>query len=266
MSPSAAESPATHAEVTAQLRAAGCVFAEAEADLLIEAAPDPAQLRHLVEQRIAGLPLEHLLGWVEFYGLRLTVTPGVFVPRRRTEFLVEQALRVLDNSPVALPVVLDLCCGSGALGAVIGSRINRIELYASDIDPAASRCAAQNLPHATVYTGDLFAALPVSLRGRIDVLIANAPYVPHEAIDTLPPEARLYEPLAALDGGFDGLAVIGRVLAEAPDWLAPGGAVLVESSRDQAVAVTELARRHQLTPTVRTSPERSATVVLAFAP
>ncbi|MEV6629102.1 putative protein N(5)-glutamine methyltransferase, partial [Amycolatopsis sp. NPDC051114] len=195
--------------VVSRLRAAGCVFAEDEADLLIAAAATPTELDSLVERRVAGLPLEHLLGWAEFHGLRISVRPGVFVPRHRTEFLVDVAVSLAPPHPV----VLDLCCGSGALGAAFTAARRPRELHAADVEPAAVACARVNLPDAFVYEGDLYDALPSSLRGRVDVLMANVPYVPSDAVATMPPEARLHEPRVALDGGTDGLDLARRVAA-----------------------------------------------------
>ncbi|PZS36356.1 MAG: putative protein N(5)-glutamine methyltransferase, partial [Pseudonocardiales bacterium] len=166
--------------VVIRLRAAGCVFAEDEARLLIAAARAPADLAALVERRAAGEPLEYVLGWAEFCGMRITVDPGVFVPRRRTEFLVHQALACLDRlapSPAAA-VVVDLCCGSGAVGAALVAARPGIELTAVEVDPVAVRCARRNLVGAQVYEGDLYEPLPGALAGRVDVLVANVPYVP----------------------------------------------------------------------------------------
>ncbi len=109
--------------------------------MLISAARTPADLAAMVDRRAAGLPLEHVLGWAEFCGLRIVVDPGVFVPRRRTEFLVRQAAAL--TRPRA--VVVDLCCGSGAVGVALVAALDRVELYAVDIDPAAVRCARPNL-------------------------------------------------------------------------------------------------------------------------
>jgi release factor glutamine methyltransferase len=181
-------------------------------------------------RRAAGLPLEQVLGWAEFCGLRITVAPGVFVPRRRTEFLVQQALALAR--PGAL--IVDLCCGAGAIGAALAAGVERAEVHAADIDPAAVRCARQNLPAGRVYQGDLYEPLPAALRGRVQVLTANVPYVPTGEIGYLPPEARVHEPPAALDGGPDGLDVLRRVAAGAPGWLAPGGHLLIETSERQA--------------------------------
>ena len=220
--------------VVSRLRAAGCVFAEEEAALLTSAASSELELESLVAQRVSGVPLEYLLGWVEFHGLRVSVTPGVFVPRRRTEFLVDQALAYVRPESV----VVDLCCGCGALGAAVLAAAPSVSLYSADIDPVAVACARRNVPR--VYEGDLFDALPVSLQGKVSVVMANVPYVPTSAISLMPPEARLYEPRVALDGGPDGLTVARRVLAGAASWLAPGGVVLFEASEAQAALLSDV--------------------------
>jgi release factor glutamine methyltransferase len=239
--------------VAARLRAAGCVFAEEEAALLLEAAPSAAALESLVGRRVAGEPLEHVVGWAEFCGLRIAVGPGVFVPRHRTERLVREAARLVRRLRQDRPgrqgraVVLDLCCGSGAMGAAVAaatSRIAPVELHAADVDPVATRFARRNLAGVggTVHEGDLFAPLPATLRGRVDVLVANVPYVPTDAIALMPPEARDHEPRRSLDGGADGLDVLRRVAADAGRWLAPGGTLLVETSlRQSATALAVVA-------------------------
>src|SRR5215207_7818267 len=237
----------TQQSVVLRLRAAGCVFAEDEARLLLETAATATDLETLVARRVAGEPLEQLLGWAEFCGLRIAVSPGVFLPRRRTEFLVETALPLTR----AGAVVVDLCCGSGAVGAAIAVAVP-VELIASDVEPAAVVCARRNLPAAGVYEGDLFAALPPDLRGRVDVLVANVPYVPTAAIALMPPEARDHEPRTALDGGPDGLDVARRVLCGAAEWLAPGGAVLFETSEDQSAAARDAVRAVGMTARVET--------------
>jgi len=246
--------------IIARLRAAGCVFAEDEARLLRAAAHSSTDLDAMVEQRAGGLPLEHVLGWAEFHGLRIAVDPGVFVPRRRTEFLVRQAAALARPGAV----VVDLCCGSGAVGAALATVVDRIELHSADIDPAAVRCARRNV--ATVYEGDLYQPLPARLRGRVDVLVANAPYVPTGAIELLPPEARIHEPRVALDGGADGLDVQRRVVADALRWLVPGGHLLVETSERQAPRTVETFTRGGLTARVTSCEELGATVVLGKRP
>ncbi|MFF2330332.1 MULTISPECIES: putative protein N(5)-glutamine methyltransferase [unclassified Streptomyces] len=256
-------SPLTLASLVTALRAAGCVFAEDEAELILSTAADHAELASMTERRAAGLPLEHVLGWAEFSGLRIAVDPGVFVPRRRTEFLVRQAAALAGPGTV----VVDLCCGSGALGTALAATLDRIELHAADVDPAAVRCARRNVGEAgRVYEGDLFEPLPGALRGRVEILLANVPYVPTKDVELLPPEARIHEPRVALDGGRDGLDVLRRVTAEADRWLAPGGHLLVETSERQAARAEEVVARSGLIPRVITSGELYATVVIATRP
>jgi release factor glutamine methyltransferase len=244
-----------YSDIVSRLRAVGCVFAEDEARLLLSTAQDPAALAAMVDRRAAGLPLEHVLGWAEFHGLRIVVDPGVFVPRRRTEFLVIQALALAAEGNV----VVDLCCGSGAVGAALAAAMD-LEVHAVDIDPAAVACARRNV--ANVYQGDLYAPLPSRLRGHVDILVANAPYVPTDAIPLMPPEARDHEPLVALDGGADGLDVQRRVTAQARDWLRPGGHLLIETSDRQAPHTAAAFAGHGLEPRIERSEELSATVVI----
>jgi release factor glutamine methyltransferase len=252
--------------ITTRLRAAGCVFAEDEAALLVDAAADPEELTALVDRRVSGVPLEHLLGWAEFCGLRIEVDDAVFVPRRRTGFLARQAIE-LARDVDGRPVVLDLCCGSGAVAAVVAAELAEVELHAAELDPAAVRCARRNVPaDCPVYEGDLFAALPSSLRGRVDVLVANVPYVPSDSVDLMPPEARLHEPRAALDGGDDGLDVARRVAAEARDWLAPDGHLLIEINDEQAPAALAAFAAGGLTARTVTSDSDYASVVIGTAP
>ncbi|MFE6409302.1 putative protein N(5)-glutamine methyltransferase [Streptomyces sp. NPDC057837] len=252
--------PSSRDALAAALRAAGCVFAEDEADLILATASTPDEAAAMAERRAAGLPLEVVVGWAEFRGLRIEVAPGVFVPRRRTEFLVEQAL---GRAPGAR-VVVDLCCGSGAVGAALAAGLGPVELHAADIDPAAVRCARANVAAAggRVHRGDLFEALPGGLRGRVDILAANVPYVPSAEIGLLPQEARDHEPLVALDGGSDGLDVLRRVAAEAPRWLAPGGCVLAETSRHQAPDAVAVFEGEGLTAHLAVSDELNAHVVI----
>ncbi|MFI9377484.1 putative protein N(5)-glutamine methyltransferase [Streptomyces parvulus] len=256
--PSAGDLPPRDS-VVAALRAAGCVFAEDEAALLIAAAGTAGGLAALVDRRVRGLPLELVLGWAEFRGLRVAVAPGVFVPRRRTEFLVAEALALAPRASL----VVDLCCGSGAVGAALAAALDRPEVHAADVDPVAVRCARGNLADAggRVHTGDLFEALPAALRGRVDILAANVPYVPTGEVALLPSEARDHEPLVALDGGADGLDVLRRVAAEAPGWLAPGGCLLAETSEAQAPAALAAFTRAGLTARVAVSDELYAHVV-----
>ena len=248
------------------LRSAGCVFAEDEARLLLAEASGPAQLAVNVRRRVEGVPLEHILGWAEFAGLQVLVAPGVFVPRRRTGLLVAEALALLPDQPEPV-IVVDLCCGSGAVAAAILHRATGVEMHAADIEPAAVQCARRNLEPlgGHVHAGDLFQALPRVLKGRVGVLVVNAPYVPTEAIPTMPPEARLHEPAVSLDGGPDGLNFHRRVAAEAHEWLAPGGSVLIETSERQAAGTSGLLAQAGFQVNTVRSEELDGTVVIGTA-
>jgi release factor glutamine methyltransferase len=257
-------SAVSRSAIVTRLRSAGCVFAEDEAELLIAAAGTPAELAAMVDRRASGLPLEHVVGWADFCGLRIAVEPAVFVPRRRTEFLVGEAIAIAPPRPV----IVDLCCGSGAVGAALAAALHPAELHATDIDAGAVRCARRNVGPAggRVYLGDLFEPLPAALRGRVDILAANVPYVPTAEVGLLPAEARLHEPQAALDGGADGLDVLRRVAAEAGLWLAEGGSLLVEISGHQEQAACDTTQRGGLVPRMARSPELAATVLIATRP
>ncbi|MDQ1679427.1 MAG: release factor glutamine methyltransferase [Frankiaceae bacterium] len=257
---------ATHAIVAtvatvARLRAAGCVFAEEEAALLLDAAGSAAELDAMVARRCDGEPLEQVIGYAVFCGLRIAVEPGVFVPRHRTEFLVRAAI---ERTPPRA-VVVDLCCGTGAIGAAVAEATSPSEWHAADVDPVATACARRTVEPrgGAVHTGDLFDALPSSLRGRIEALLVNAPYVPTAEIPFLPPEARDHEAAIALDGGDDGLDVHRRVIASANDWLAPTGRLFVEVSDRQLPALLDALAAHHLTAEVLTDHELDATVVVA---
>ena len=270
--------------LVARLRSAGCVFAEDEAAALREAASSPEALEEMAVRRVAGEPLEQVLGWAEFDGLRIRVAPGVFVPRLRSTLMVRLAAERLrpENGPIAHPGpaapppggsaaadrsvlrVIDLGCGTGAIGAAVAGRVPDAEVWAVDIDPAAVDCARRNLPPSRVLLGDLYEPLPAGLLAR--VICANAPYVPTDAIALMPPEARDHEHHVALDGGPDGLDVQRRLIAEARGRLTPGGALLVETSRAQADATAALVQAAGLTPKVHTDDEIDGTVVAGTAP
>jgi release factor glutamine methyltransferase len=278
----------SRAELTAQLRAAGCVFAEDEARLLDEATRDAAELIELVARRVAGEPLEPLIGWVEFDGLRLAVAPGVFVPRQRTRALAREAARLAalasardaaqqvgrgvahaaeGTSSDSVAIVVDLCCGVGAIAAVVGATAAPGRLVAADLDPVAAELARENLaPYGgEAYAGDLYDALPADLLGRVDVLAVNAPYVPSAEIADMPREAREYEPGFTLDGGPDGLEVHRRVAAGAGRWLAPGASVLIETGEAQADRTAAILRAAGFATRILTDDDLAATVVIGSA-
>lgn len=250
-------------EVVARLRTAGCVFAEEEAEVLRASAGSAEDLEAMVARRVAGAPLELVVGWAELAGCRIAVAAGVFVPRRRSELLVREAVRVLQAAGPS-PLVVDLGCGTGALGYAVAREVPGVQLHAVDIDPDAVRCARSNLSAVVgaVHEGDLWDALPRELQGRVDVVVANAPYVPTDEIPLLPAEARDHEHLVALDGGADGVEVQSRVLTQVGAWLAPGGTVLVETSERQLPLTYDAFVRNGLRAEISRDPDLGATVVL----
>jgi release factor glutamine methyltransferase len=201
---------------------------------------------------VDGLPLEHVVGWAEFCGQRITITKGVFVPRHRTELLVDLATEL--NPELAV----DMCCGSGAVGAVLQHRLPNATVYAADIDPVAVACARKNLTN--VFEGDLFDALPTHLKRTIDVVVANVPYVPTDDIQFMPTEARDHEARVALDGGTDGLEIMRRVAEQASSWLKPGGHLMSETSERQAPAALAAFTGAGLTAHLVTSEDTTAVV------
>jgi release factor glutamine methyltransferase len=249
----------SRSDIVNTLRSAGCVHAEAEAHVLMSAAKTAAELAAMVDRRVGGQPVEHIVGWAEFCGLHIEVEPGVFIPRRRTEYLVHQAVALAPPRAV----VVDVCCGSGAVGGALIAALDGVELHAVELDPTALACARRNIgTSGQVYEGDLYDPLPTALQGRVDVLVANAPYVPTGEMVLLPAEARKYEPRVTLDGGVDGLDIVRRVIAAAPMWLAPGGQLLLEVSERQASRVAEAMASQGLIPQVATDDELDATVVI----
>jgi release factor glutamine methyltransferase len=206
----------------------------------------PAQAgryRDLVARRAAREPLQHLLGFEDFHGLRIAVTPDVLVPRPETEGLVQWAIEVARERPRAL--VADIGTGSGAIACALAARAPQVAVLAVDCSAAALAVARRNvLAHGLgdrveLLVGDL--TEPLRARGdRCDVIVTNPPYLPSAVIGSLPAEVSRWEPRLALDGGPDGLAVIRRVIAEAPAVLAPGAWVLSEIGEDHAGPVASL--------------------------
>jgi release factor glutamine methyltransferase len=249
----------TITEAITALRQAGCVFAEEEAALLAAAADDETALATMVARRADGEPLEQVVGYADFCGVRVRLRPGVFVPRVRSQFLVRTAVQ--NTRPHA--TVVDLCCGSGALGLAVRAQVPTITLHAADIDPQATACARDNLPAGDVHEGDLFNALPEQLKGNVDILLANVPYVASRHLPFLPAEARDHEPPVALDGGPDGLDVFRRVLKEVVNWLSPGGLLLSEITEAQIDAATTAITGAGLEASTAHEEELEATVVTA---
>lgn len=239
-------------ELVARLRRAGCVFAEEEARALEDAAVDDADLDSLCSRREAGEFLERIVGSVELMGERLVVGPGAFIPRQRTRLLVEQTLVALDRrraqAPGAGPVLVEACCGVAPVAAIAVRRQPDLEVHATDLSDGALDAARRNLhPGAGLHRGDLLAALPAALVGRVDVIAAVPPYVPTAEIALMPREAREHEERAALDGGADGLDVVRRLISQSVGWLRePGGLLLAEMHRSQIAAALAHGADHGL--------------------
>jgi release factor glutamine methyltransferase len=231
----------TLARVTGELAAAGCVSARAEAAWMLEEASGPEALRAMVARRVAGEPLQYVIGWAPFGRLRLRVGPGVFVPRPETETLADRAATFLRTRRAPV-VAVDLCAGSGAIACFLAAEVPGARVLATELDPGALAWARQNAERFGVelLAGDLDEPLPAELAGQVDVLCANVPYVPSEAIATLPRDVRDHEPRLALDGGADGLDMLRRLAPRAGHWLAPGGRLLCEIGEDQAQAAAAL--------------------------
>lgn len=197
----------------------------------------------LIERRAAREPLQYLLGWEDFRGLRLAVTPAVLVPRPETEGLVEWAVEVLGSRRE--PVVADLGTGSGVIACAIAHTRPTAEVLAVEVSAGALAVASRNVrelglsSRVRLLAGDLFAPLG-SIPGSLDLVVANPPYLPTGVIASLPPEVSRHEPRAALDGGPDGMTVIRRIVAGAPGVLKPGGWLLMEIGEDQAGPLASL--------------------------
>lgn len=245
---------------TRRLRAAGCVFAEEEAEELRRAARDDDELEAMVRRRAAGEFLEHVVGGVEVMGERLAIAPGVFVPRRRTALLIEEAVRAARARRA--PRVLELCAGAAPVAALVARRVPDALVHAADVDAAALAVARRNLPPgAGLHLGDGWAALPDG--ERFEVIAAVPPYVPDDHLALMPREAREHEPQTALLGGQDGLDHVRALLAGAAEHLAPGGVLLLEMHRGQIGAAAEAARgTGRLGPVDRVLGEDGSTAVL----
>ncbi|TSD97177.1 SAM-dependent methyltransferase [Gordonia rubripertincta] len=218
------------------LRRAGCVFAEDEAELLRRHAAGPDELADLCARRIAGEPLEHLLGWVQFGNLRLSVGFGVFVPRQRSLLLAQEAVDAATGRPGA--VVLEAFCGVAPIASAVAATVDGVQVHAADIAADALVHARRNLPvDAQIHHGIGFDAVPESLRGRVDVIAAVPPYVPDHAFGLLAPEARDHEPRRALTGGADGLDHVDALITGAQTWLSGDGVLLIEMNVGQFDAV-----------------------------
>jgi release factor glutamine methyltransferase len=203
-----------------------------------------ASYRAAIERRAAGEPLQYVTGEMPFRHIVVKVCPGVFIPRPETEVLVDEALSAMGEAPE--PVVIDLCTGSGAVAVSIAGEQPGVRVWATDVSPLAVDVASENAERCgvsdrvRVLGGDLFGPLPQELRGRVDVVVANPPYIPTSDLETLPREVAGFEPARALDGGVDGLDLVRRIADESRSWLRPGGALVIETDTNRAKDAAEL--------------------------
>lgn len=189
--------------------------------------------RALVKRRAEGTPVAYLVGQREFFSLAFQVTPDVLIPRPETEFLVIAVLDLVKTRRQAGPLAIaDIGTGSGAVGICLARHLPQAEVTATDVSQAALRIAEANARTHQVagrmqfLAGDLLAPLPAA--ARWDYIVSNPPYVRSDEMADLPRDVRDYEPRLALDGGPEGLDVIGRLIPAAAERLAPGGVLAVE--------------------------------------
>jgi release factor glutamine methyltransferase len=195
-----------------------------------------ASLRESVRRRAAGEPLQYISGEMAFRHLIVKVRPGVLIPRPETEVLVDAVAPAIEATvgERGEVLVVDLCTGSGCVALSIAQECPEALVWATDVSPLAVDVTLANslrlalAERLHVAEGDLFAPLPDDLRGSVDVVVANPPYIPSADLPALPAEVLGYEPGLALDGGRDGLDVARRIWTEALEWLRPGGTIALE--------------------------------------
>ena len=210
--------------------------------------PELDRFRELVRRRAAGQPLQTILGQTEFYSHLFKVEPGVFIPRPETERLVEAAADLLGGGDLRLlaPVAVEIGCGTGNVGISLALELPRLSVHATEINPQAVELTRHNA-HALgvearvqVYPGSRFDPLPDHLKGEVDLLVSNPPYIRHEDIEGLSEEVKGHDPHTALDGGADGLGFYHALAAAMGIWLRPGGQLAVEIGDDQGPDVQEI--------------------------
>lgn len=212
---------------------------DAEARWIREAAGE-RDVADLVRRRVAGEPLQYVLGTAAFRRLELAVGPGVFIPRPETELVAERAMELLPDGGV----LVDLCTGSGAIALSVADERPDARVIATELSPAAARWANRNREalglHVELLAGDLFEPVPVELRRRVDVVVSNPPYVDERERPLLPRDVVDHEPAAALFAPGAGTSVIERIVDQAPEWLEPEGRIVLEIGETQADRVRAL--------------------------
>jgi len=207
------------------------------------ASDDAVSIARLIERRAAREPLQHITGVAPFRNLELAVGPGVFVPRPESELVAQYAIDALAATATAQPVAVDLGTGSGAIALAMATEVPHAAVYGVEISPLAFIWATENrrrvrAENAVLLLADLAGALP-ELNGRVDVVVANPPYIPIGAVPR-DPEVRLFDPELALYGGEDGLDVVRQVSLTAKRLLRSGGQLVLEHGELQARVISEL--------------------------
>ena len=193
----------------------------------------------LIKRRITNEPLAYILGFREFFGNNFIVNPSVLIPRQETECLVEIVIKYLQNLPTINPIILDVGCGSGVIGGSLLNIFPNINLISIDISRDALILTDKNIINTIKSTnynlvlGDLLSAI----KGPVDLIIANLPYIPSDRISTLQNEVKFYEPIKALDGGRNGLQLISQLIDQSKTILSTDGALFLEIDPDQKIKV-----------------------------
>ena len=212
---------------------------------------DPAaelRLDGLIDQRLSGTPLAHLSGRQHFMGLEMLAGKGALIPRAETELLGNTALEVLRSlaAPASSVTVLDVCTGSGNLALALAHHEPKARVFAADLSADAVDLARRNAAHlglqlrVELRVGDLLEPFnQPEFHGRVDLLVCNPPYISSKRVDTMSSEISGHEPRLAFDGGPLGIAILNRVIREAPLYLRPGGWLAVEVGLGQAAAMVK---------------------------
>lgn len=225
-----------------RLRAGGIESYAAEARWIVQTAGG-RDVSELVRRRLAGEPLQYVLGTAAFRRLELRVGPGVFIPRPETELVAERAMSLLPRGGT----IVDLCTGSGAIALSVADERPDARVVAAELSPDALRWATTNRDvlglQVELCAGDLFGSLPRDLERRVDVVVSNPPYVDPGESAVLPRDVADHEPDMALFARGGGTSVVERIAAAAPEWLRPGGWLVVEIGETQGPAVRALLER-----------------------
>jgi len=206
------------------------------------------RFRDLVRRRAQGQPLQQILGETEFYSRVFKVKPGVFIPRPETERLVEEAVALLapPDRRLLAPVAVEIGCGTGIIGISLAMEIPRLTVYATDVNPTAVKLTEHNAhtlgagPRIHVLPGNRFDPLPAHLKGQVDLVVSNPPYIREADIPGLAAEVSEHDPVEALSGGEDGLVFYRALVSGVSDWLRPGGHMAVEIGDDQGQDVEDI--------------------------